>query len=94
MMHSASVQLEVNLSAIDIRAWDVIELDIPEIWNSKQSFRVVSVSLSIQGVTLICQEEDADIYVPVTTVDVDIPEREYIRDTAVTSGLFPQDSSA
>ena len=94
MMHSASVQLEINLSAIDIRAWDVIELDIPEIWDSKQSFRVVSVSLSIRGVTLICQEEDADIYIPVTTVDVDIPEREYIRDTAVISGLFPQDSSA
>ena len=81
MKYNETIKLEMNLSGVDICAWDVIALDIPEIWDGKPEFRVVSVSIGLAGVTIICQQEDANIYVPVDTVDVDVPARLYVTDT-------------
>jgi hypothetical protein len=81
MKYSRSTSLKLNMGAIDIKAWDVIKLDIPELWKEKQIYRVVSTSISMQGVLLMCQEDNADIYVPVNTQDVNFPGQTRVNNT-------------
>ena len=81
MKYSRSTALKVNLGGIDLQAWDVIQLDIPELFKVKQTYRLVSTSISMEGVMLTCQEDNAAIYVPVNTRDVNIPGQTMVKDT-------------